>query len=342
MESEKLKRWFLEEKRDLPWRDNPSPYSVWVSEVMLQQTQVVTVLNYFEKWMQKFPTIVDLAKAPIEEVIKSWEGLGYYSRARNLHLGAKYIVDHFDGQFPNDVEDMKKIKGLGPYTINAIAAFAFHKKLAPVDGNVYRVLTRYFNIDEDICLTKVQKKIRELAQSILPEEESWVFSEALIELGAKVCKKKALCLQCPLKLSCQSFKKGTVENLPIKGKKIKYEKLLRDVFIIIANKNILVKKQQEEGLMKDLYEFPYLDRTSFSNDSSLLSSEAKKLFNINLEFKKFLKEESMSYTKYRVRLRPMLFEADIIPDHLTAIPLEAVMQLPFSSGPRRILKELLS
>ena len=154
---------------------------------MLQQTQVAVVIPYFLHWMQRFPTIHHLAKASLDEVVKAWEGLGYYSRVRHLHEAAKYLVEHFNGQLPSEEEDLKKIKGLGPYTIGAILSFAFHQKKAAVDGNVIRVLTRYFGLEEDISKVATVNKLRQLAQELLPDEEPWIVNEALIELGATLC-----------------------------------------------------------------------------------------------------------------------------------------------------------
>ena len=196
---EALKAWFLKEKRDLPWRENASPYWVWVSEVMLQQTQVSVVVPYFIRWMKKFPTISALAAAQCEDVIKTWEGLGYYSRARNLHKGAQTIVSNYNGKLPKTRNELLAIKGLGLYTANAILAFAFKKKAAPVDGNVRRVLARYDGVYESIDKTKVQKEIQSRAEKLLPERQSYLISEALIELGALICKKKTQL--CPMPLS---------------------------------------------------------------------------------------------------------------------------------------------
>ena len=179
-----LKKWFLIEQRDLPWRKINDPYAIWISEIMLQQTQVAVVIPYYLKWMQRFPTIQALAEAESDEVIKMWEGLGYYSRARNLHAGARYLIEFFGGILPNNESDLAKIKGLGPYTIGALLSFAFHQKKAAVDGNVMRVMARCYELDDDIAKSKTQKKIRHLVEEILPEDESWIVNEALIELGA--------------------------------------------------------------------------------------------------------------------------------------------------------------
>lgn len=207
-----LVEWFNKQKRPLPWRKNPSPYAVWVSEVMLQQTQVAVVIPYFQRWMERFPTIQALAESSIEDAIKQWEGLGYYARAKNLHAGAKQVVANFDGELPSKVEALSRIKGLGPYTVGAIRAFAFHERSAAVDGNVLRFLTRYFAIEEDIAKIGTQKKITALAESLLPEKEPWVFAEALIEFGATVCKKAPLCFECPLNKSCAGLKKWPDTN----------------------------------------------------------------------------------------------------------------------------------
>ena len=160
-----LKRWFLDQKRDFPWRENPSPYAVWVSEVMLQQTQAAVVISYFERWMQRFPTIQALADAPLEDVIKEWEGLGYYARARNLHAGARYVVENYEGQLPANAEQLYKIKGLGHYTVGAILSFAFQQRKAAVDGNVLRVLARYYGITDDIGKSATVKKCKDLLKS---------------------------------------------------------------------------------------------------------------------------------------------------------------------------------
>src|ERR1700722_10190653 len=175
-----LKDWFVREKRDLPWRENPSPYAVWISEVMLQQTQASVVIPYFERWMARFPTVAVLAEASQGEVIKMWEGLGYYSRVRHLHQAAKDLMYRYAGDLPRTREGLEGIKGIGPYTRGAILSFAFHQKAAAVDGNVLRVLARYFAIEEEI--EKAKKSITELTESILPEEEPWIVMEGLIEL----------------------------------------------------------------------------------------------------------------------------------------------------------------
>lgn len=333
-----LKKWFLSEKRELPWRIEPGPYAVWVSEVMLQQTQVAVVIPYFERWMKQFPTIEALAKAPISEVIKAWEGLGYYSRARNLHEGALYVLEHHDGKLPNTEEELLKIKGLGHYTVGAILSFAFRKRAAAVDGNVMRVLSRYLLIREDISKNKTVQELRQVALSILPEEESWVVNEALIELGATICSKKPKCAKCPLKLTCKGYLQGASASLPIKSAKIKTEFLYRAVAVIFSEGSVLLRKGKTGEIMQDLYEFPYFDTTT----EGPLVNDYEKNWN-DLLHESTLEPISQSFTRYRVKLFPSVFSAkkkQDIEDGLW-VPLDHLSRLPFSSGHRKIMTKLL-
>jgi A/G-specific adenine glycosylase len=262
-EVQKLRSWFLSQKRDLPWRENPTPYAVWVSEVMLQQTQVSVVIPYFLRWMEKFPTIKSLAEAPIEEVIKEWEGLGYYTRVRNLHEGAHYVVKNHAGKLPSTAENLSKIKGLGAYTIGAILSFAFHQKAAAVDGNVLRVLSRYYSYHEDISKPKTVKKIREMAQLLLPDYEPWIISEALIELGATICARTPKCPECPLKNECKGYLEGNAHDLPVKSQKNPITSLFRGVTVIECEEQYLVVRGEKGKLMADLYQFPYFESDNF-------------------------------------------------------------------------------
>lgn len=325
MDLRALKEWFLEEKRDLPWRRTPTPYQVWISEVMLQQTQVSVVLNYYERWMVQFPTVEKLASASLEEVIKAWEGLGYYSRARNLYETAKILVEHHQGKLPSTYEGLEQLKGFGPYTIGAILSFAYHQKAAAVDGNVLRVIARHFLIEEDICLGKTQKRIRGLTQELLPDNDPHIAMEALIELGAKICKKKPLCTLCPIREDCLALRAGKAEALPTKKNKIETVSLKRDVSVIFHGDALLLRKERKGKVMADLYEFPY--EKQFSMEMSLV-----------LE----MEPVKHSFTRYRVELFPRVWEAskkDSVEDYQWISWKEAAA-LPFSSGHRRILKRL--
>lgn len=344
IEIKKLKQWFLEEKRDLPWRDNPTPYQVWVSEVMLQQTQVAVVIPYFLRWMARFPTIRDLAQASLKEVIKLWEGLGYYSRARNLYEGAKHVLNVFKGVIPDNAQELAKIKGLGPYTVGAILSFAFHQKTAAVDGNVLRVLARYFNIREDVSKPKTVQNIRQVAHNLLPDDESWIVNEALIELGATYCGKKAHCHKCPLQGGCKALALGVVDQLPFKPKRKKTTFLHRLVVIGMYEDQILLRKGQPNEIMHDLYEFPYIEIKNEVENVFEAEQTIQKNFGVSLSISKQYKMEKHSFTSFCARLYPFQVHCaqKLQFDRYFWESIHLLSTLPFSSGHKRVLTQLLS
>lgn len=335
-----LKKWFEIEARALPWRGSPTPYEVWVSEVMLQQTQAAVVIPYFERWMQRFPTVEALANAPIEEVIKIWEGLGYYARARNLHAGAQAVVHRFQGQLPSSNDDLATIKGLGPYTVGAIRSFAFHQKAVAVDGNVSRVLSRLLLIQEEVDQPSIQKKIRAQLEELLPDEQPWIIMEALIELGARICTKRPHCLDCPLRKDCAAYQQGRQEELPKKKKRPQTLNLQRKVAVIIYNQELLLRVEREKRVMQGLYEFPYAE-------------EGKDLFHEQdpLKYAKWISELSFykelplvehGFTRFRVRLHPSIWKTaeKCFPVGYEWVEWKRLAELPFSSGHRKILSHL--
>lgn len=334
-----LKKWFLEQKRDLPWRDSPTPYAVWVSEVMLQQTQVSVVIPYFLRWMELFPTIKDLANATQEQVIKAWEGLGYYSRARNLHQGAQYILEHHQGELPQSEAALAQIKGLGPYTIGAIRSFAFHQKAPAVDGNVVRVLSRYLDIRDDISKSKTWERLRQEALALLPEEESWLVNEALIELGATVCQKKPRCSHCPLKRSCKAYQIGNTLELPFKSAKTVYQKLERTVIVLQSGEHFLVRKSADGEIMKDLHQFAYFEEVI---DDKNIKKKIKQDWQIEPKKIDLLQEVTHSFTKYRVKLRPYLcqFDQQTFIEGFEWKSRDELKEVAFSSGHRRIWEQI--
>lgn len=337
-----LKSWFQHQKRELPWRENPTPYAVWVSEMMLQQTQVAVVIPFYERWMKRFPTLEALAKAPLDSVLKEWEGLGYYSRARYLHEGARYVMENFAGQLPASEHHLTKIKGIGPYTKGAILSFAFHQRKAAVDGNVMRVLSRYYCVESDIKSRAARETISSLAEEMLPLKEPWIISEALIELGATVCGKSPQCGICPLKKSCRGYAEGKAQILPIKSKKMATTFLYRAVGVILFGNDLLIRQNEKGKVMSDLCEFPYFDIEC----TNLENISTKHLIQQQLPFKLVWKKEFEtvfhSFTRYRAQLFPHFFVAkDIknIPGY-TWINIDKLKKLPFSSGHRQIFSKL--
>lgn len=336
-----LKTWFLQNKRDFPWRKAISPYRVWVSEVMLQQTQAEVVKDYFERWMQRFPDIISLANASLSEVIKLWEGLGYYSRARNLHIGAKQILENFNGQIPDSFTELSKIKGLGPYTIGAILSFAFHKPIAAVDGNVIRVLTRVFGIEDDISKSQTVKRLRNLASSFLNEEESWIVNEALIELGATICRPRPFCEKCPILPACSAHKNALTKKIPYKSRKMETTSLKRGVAILFYKNQVLIKKETQ-GVMADLHEFPYFSWED--RDLTEFQAHVENHFGFRALKILRLKRVQHTFTRFKANLEPTLFflQMPIVSPGFAWIHLEELKQLAFSSGHRRILADLLT
>ncbi|MBF8262983.1 MAG: mutY [Parachlamydiales bacterium] len=333
-----LHKWFDENRRTFPWRENPTPYRVWISEVMLQQTRASVVIPYFERWMELFPDPQVLSRAPLEEVIKAWEGLGYYGRARHLHEGARQIDSQFSGKVPSRREHLEKIKGLGPYMVNAILSFAFHQRAAAVDGNVLRVLARHFLIEEDIGRSAAKKNIQVLADEMLDAKRPWVTAEALIELGATLCQSKPLCDVCPLQSSCLAFKEDRAEEFPVKSKEQPVTMLTRSVAVIEENNSILLRKGVLGKIMADLYEFPY-----FEGLDRPLPQHIGTLWGLSTSFVRSLPLVQHSFTRYQAQLFPIhlrALERKEIKDY-EWIPLERVGELPFSAGHKRVLEHFL-
>ena len=321
---DKLKTWFLINQRALPWREDKTPYRVWISEVMLQQTQVAVVVGYFERWMKRFPTVLDLAKASQEEVMKAWEGLGYYSRARNLLTAARQIVSDFAGEIPSKASLLEKLPGFGPYTIGAITSFAFGQRAAAVDGNVVRVLSRYLGSFE------TRRKFYEgRTLELLPEKEPWVVMEGLIELGALICLKKPQCPVCPLKSKCKAHLQGITDQLPVKKEAAPTIFLKRQVAIVRYGDEVLVCKREKE-VMAGLYEFPYAD------------IEAPLPFTLPLKKVVDLPIVKHSFTRYQATLYPTLYEASKKKKlkNFQWKKVETLKTLPFSSGHRKICEHL--
>lgn len=259
--SNSLIHWYLQNKRDLPWRNTINPYSIWLSEIMLQQTRVVQGLPYFLSFSEAFPTIFDLANADEEQVLKMWQGLGYYSRARNLHATAKHIAFELNGDFPSSYKELLKLKGVGEYTAAAIASFSYNEPVAVLDGNVFRVLSRYFNVDSDISLPKTKIEFQQLAQELLLKENPALFNQAIMEFGALQCvPKNPDCNSCVLNSSCAALHYKKVSELPVKTKKTKVtNRYLNYLILKDSGNNFVVQKREGKGIWENLYEFPMLE-----------------------------------------------------------------------------------
>lgn len=287
--SNTLIRWYLENKRDLPWRKTDNPYLIWLSEIMLQQTRVTQGMPYFISFVTNFPTVFDLAQANEEQVLKLWQGLGYYSRARNLHKTAQYIAIELSGVFPANYNDLLKLKGVGEYTAAAIASFSYNEAVPVVDGNVFRVLSRYFEIETDIASASTKKEFAALAYELMPKTTPALFNQAIMEFGALQCVPKSPnCAICVFNNGCAALQKKKVNQLPVKSKKLKVRNRFFNYLVIEDEvSNSVIQKRTAKGIWHNLYEFPLIEtdaevgfefisekvQKNFFKDNALISME---------------------------------------------------------------------
>lgn len=257
----KLLDWYDKNRRSFPWRENKDPYRIWLSEIILQQTRTAQGLPYYQSFISNYPNIDLLAKASEQEILKLWQGLGYYSRARNLHATAKEISNRYNGEFPNDFNRIKDLKGIGDYTASAIASICYDQEQAVVDGNVFRVLSRIFGIDYPIDTSGSHKLFKEKAQSLMKGASPGDFNQAMMEFGALYCvPKNPNCNECIFKNECSALNQDKVNLLPNKVKKIKVRKRFFHFFVLIdPSKNTLVQKRKNKGIWQNLYQFPLIE-----------------------------------------------------------------------------------
>ena len=254
--------WYNQNKRDLPWRKTKDPYAIWVSEVMLQQTKVETVIDYYNKFMRNYPTIFHLAEAEEQEVLKDWEGLGYYSRARNLHNAVKEVVETYDGVVPNDAKKLAELKGIGPYTKGAIMSIAFNEPEPAVDGNVMRVLARILLIDDNILDQKTRRRFEVIVRELISKENPSAFNQGLMELGALICiPRSPRCEQCPVKAYCRAYKNGMERVLPIRKTKTK-QKTKKYVSVCLYDEEgkVAIEQRGSEGLLANMWQLPMIEK----------------------------------------------------------------------------------
>ncbi len=271
MFTKKIINWYLDNYRKLPWRETKNPYKIWLSEIILQQTRVAQGLPYYEKFTINFPTVEDLANAEEQTVLKLWEGLGYYSRARNLHFSAKYIVNELNGVFPNSYKTLLTLKGVGEYTAAAIASFAYKEQVAAIDGNVYRVLSRFFGIATAIDSGEGKKQFKELANKLIDSKNPDIFNQALMEFGATVCKPKLpLCDSCIFNNSCFALAHKKIQNLPYKKGKTKVRMRYFNYLVFLDNnKHTIIKQRQGKGIWQNLYEFPLFETNKTASEEDI-------------------------------------------------------------------------
>ncbi|MFT6959540.1 MAG: A/G-specific adenine glycosylase [Polaribacter sp.] len=333
--SNTLVYWYLQNNRDLPWRKTKNPYFIWLSEIILQQTRVAQGLSYYLKFTNTFPTVFDLAKADESTVLKMWQGLGYYSRARNLHFSSKQIAEKLDGRFPSTYTEIIKLKGIGDYTASAIASICFEEPTAVVDGNVYRVLSRYFGIKTATNSTAGIKEFKALAQTLIDKKQAGTFNQAIMDFGALHCKpQNPLCETCPLSDGCVALERNLTKELPVKEKKIKVRKRYFNFLVIkTGDHKTILTERKGKGIWQGLYQFPLIERAQTIHQKDIISSEEfTELFPDETTLSLFNKKEIVHklshqhlYSQFWIVETKTLKNADILWENIQDFPVPVLI-----------------
>lgn len=327
-----LNKWYLQNKRELPWRNTTDPYPIWLSEIMLQQTRVAQGMPYFLSFTTIFPTVFDLANASEEQVLKLWQGLGYYSRARNLHKTAQIVAFEMSGKFPDNYTDLLKLKGVGEYTAAAIASFSYNENVPVVDGNVFRVLSRYFDLETDIAQASAKKEFAALAFELMPKDNPAQFNQAIMEFGALQCVPKSPnCSICVFNSSCAALQKNKVDQLPVKSKKLKVRNRYFNYIVAEDNlQNTIIQKRTAKGIWHNLYEFPLIE-TDKEEDFDCISMHIQNDFFQKNEIVSLLEynSESIIHKLSHQHLHIKFWKANLKGAIENGINLETVKAFPF-------------
>lgn len=339
-----LIKWYLQNKRDLPWRKTTDPYQIWLSEIMLQQTRVAQGMPYFFAFTEAFPTVFDLAKANEEQVLKLWQGLGYYSRARNLHKTAQTVAFEMNGVFPNNYSDLLKLKGIGEYTAAAIASFSYNECVPVVDGNVFRVLSRYFDLETDIAQASAKKEFAALAFELMPKDNPAQFNQAIMEFGALQCvPKNPNCTECVFNNSCAALQKKKVDQLPVKLKKTKVRNRYFNYIVAVDDlENTIIQKRTAKGIWHNLYEFPLIE-TDKVEDFETVAQQINQNFFLENKMESLLEynEESIVHKLSHQHLHIKFWKASLKGTIENGIDLETAKTFPFPIVIHNFIEEKL-
>ncbi len=339
----RLKSWYRFHHRKLPWRQTKDPYKIWISEVMLQQTTVQTVIPYYMNWIKIFPEVKALSEVPLQTVLKAWQGLGYYQRAKNIHEASKIIVNHFEGQIPKNYDDLKTLPGLGHYTSNAVLSIAFDKPYFAIDANVRRILMRILR-KPGKASQKIDKELLCTISSLLPQKNMGIFNQAMMELGALICRPgNPLCLLCPISDFCLAFEAGEQEVIPLSKKRF-YQKIQAVVGIIEKQGKYLIQKRPSIGLLADLWEFPGGKIKKGESSNQALRREIKEEVGTEVRQEKRLITVKHSYTQFQVTLHAFFCSLKTEPrldkSRQRWVSLKGMRRYPFPSGSAKIIKFL--
>jgi A/G-specific adenine glycosylase len=341
--SDRILNWYNRHARVLPWRDNPDPYAIWVSEIMLQQTQVATVIPFFERWMVRFPKIRDLAGTDEQGVLNLWEGLGYYSRARNLHKAARIVVNELHEEIPRDPNDLRKLPGIGQYTAAAIASIAFGVDIATLDGNIKRVLSRVFDISIPVNSPKGEKILWGLVEEHLPAGRAGDYNQGLMDLGATIClPRNPICLVCPLGETCIARAAGNQNMRPVLKPKAAIPSRIKLAAVIYQDGKVLLVRRPSKGLLGGLWEFP---ASQVETDLPMgLSAAIEADYHLRVFPISFLAKISHAYTHFRLNEFAYLckIESEIIDNSISWIHVSELQNFPMGKVDRQIANRLLN
>ncbi len=339
--SAQLLSWYKKHKRSLPWRETKDPYKIWISEIMLQQTTVSAVIPYYQKWINRYPTMEKLARARLTTVLKSWEGLGYYSRARNIHAAARIMVKEYQGRIPRDPEKLLRLPGFGPYTVGAVLSIAYGKKEPIIDANIRRIVMRLLAMDGKADAAR-DARIRPWIENVLPTRKMSDFNQAFMELGALVCAKQPQCYRCPVTKLCKAYAVGKQEVIP-QAKKIRYVEEDVVIGILRNGHKYYIQKRSSKGLLAGLWEFPGGKKEQQESYQEALVREIKEECGVTVLKSRFLMQRRHFYTHHRVTLHVYECECDSLPaedkEHLW-VTLTQMKKYPMPSGSVKIVDSL--
>ena len=342
--------WYREHKREMPWRETKDSYKIWISEIMLQQTRVDQVWPYFERFISQFPTVFDLAKTDQQSVLKAWEGLGYYSRARNLHATSKSIVEDYGGTLPEDYDEIIKLKGIGPYTAAAITSIAFGKPNAVVDGNVIRIVTRYFGIEEDVRSSRTKKQVQEHVNELISQEYPAEFNQGLMEIGSVICKpSNPDCLNCPIQARCVATKTAKTDFIPYKSPaKKKPHKHIGVGIIQREDGKVLIALRPEDVMLGGLWEFPGGKQEEGETIQQTVERELKEELGVEVHAcKEFMKLKHI-YSHFSITLQA--FHCNLISgkphpkssQEIRWVDIAELEQFPFPKANKQLTEKLMA
>lgn len=340
--AKQLKSWYRKNARSLPWRETSDPYKIWISEIMLQQTTVAAVIPYYKRWVKKFPTVKHVARAKLQVILKMWEGLGYYTRARNIHKCSQTIVSEFNSSFPETREELRRLPGFGPYTTGAVLSIAFNKREPIIDANVRRVIMRILAI-KGLADVSQDLKISEFLGDVMPSAGMSDFNQGLMELGALVCRSKSpLCLQCPLNNQCKAYREGIQEIIPT-PKRVVIQTIDVAIAVIKRNDKYFIQKRRKGGLFADLWEFPGGKFEKGESPIEALKREIKEEIGVELGGVKKFFTATHYFTQFKANLH--VFKCELKGNPVTLleskwVPLPQLITYPMPSGSAKIVKQL--